>query len=316
MAKTARIKIDANDLKTLRPNPADSYKLCFARKVNDTYNVVWQSSSDYGPNTTFQWTTGFQAFATKTYQGGLKVTADSDPQSIARGQETTLDFRMQLSAPIDQTENVDPNAIRVINNYGPVHLGLYGSSSLGDQTGTKPMFVTPNDDVMGKIDMTPKETIMVWFSRELETAVMFEKSVSNPVEIDLTHADEATRLYKNGRWSVVSGTELAAEGLGDPGTVLFTCTIVIAGAFLLNEFLYTLRTIITGRAETRNLEVTGSVAGQEVTLKLQQSPNASHFERAELNVLQQDSTLKSIVLNEILTALSDRNVNYSRLSIN
>lgn len=44
MAKCIEVNISATDLTLLKNN---NYKLCFAKQVDNSYNVIWQSWSRY-----------------------------------------------------------------------------------------------------------------------------------------------------------------------------------------------------------------------------------------------------------------------------
>lgn len=88
MTKSVYIKIDPTDLESLKH---DKYKICFAKKVANTYDVVWQSYDKFLAGNTFSWIPMYQLFATNTFSGGVQVRADADPVSITLGEQATLD---------------------------------------------------------------------------------------------------------------------------------------------------------------------------------------------------------------------------------
>jgi hypothetical protein len=185
MTKTVTIRIDPKDLSTLRPVDGTPYSLCFARKVGDLFNVVWQSSTAYGPNNMFSWDPVFELFATNYFKDAVKVIVTSNSLRIALGQQSSLDHRIILSAPaVDQTPPVDPSSIRMINNYGQIRAGLSAVSEFNGVTAITPIFVSPDQNVIGDVALTPKEVVRVWFERSIETSTMFERSISRGIEID------------------------------------------------------------------------------------------------------------------------------------
>ena len=64
--KTVNIKIAPTDLTFLKDN---KYRLCFAKKVNDTYDVVGQSYDEDLATNSFMWTPVFQLFGTNECVG-------------------------------------------------------------------------------------------------------------------------------------------------------------------------------------------------------------------------------------------------------
>ncbi len=68
--KSVNIHIDSSDFETLKDN---DYSLCFAKKVGDTFNVVWQSTFRYLRFNVFQWIPTYQLFGTNKFESDVTV---------------------------------------------------------------------------------------------------------------------------------------------------------------------------------------------------------------------------------------------------
>jgi hypothetical protein len=73
----------------------------------------------------------------------------------------------------------------------------------GVQTST-PIYVSEQVMVAGTASLTPVDIVLVWFEQDIKTSTMFSNARSNPIQIDLTTEDSATRLYKGGQWTTPS----------------------------------------------------------------------------------------------------------------
>lgn len=204
--KTVNIFIDEDALRTLKRS---KYKLCFAKKVNDTFNVIWRSYDDYLYQTVFGWTPEYQLFGTNRFQASVTVKATTKPVDIGLGQQSILDAYGTLGHP--STNSSDPTAITLVNNYGDIHPGLNAcSSGITGEELTTPIYVAENSIVSGSDTLTPIDEVMVWFEQDVETSCMFSTARSNSEIIDLTHENEATRFYKGESWSTPSAREVEA----------------------------------------------------------------------------------------------------------
>lgn len=65
---TLNVNIEGSELETLK---SSGYKLCFAKKVNGIYTVVWSGSTEYLGTNTFEWVEEYQVFG----QNKFKVSA-------------------------------------------------------------------------------------------------------------------------------------------------------------------------------------------------------------------------------------------------
>jgi hypothetical protein len=203
MAKQVQIQIAPADYELLK---AANYMMCFARKVNDTYDVVWQAYGEYLTTNSFAWPPNYQLFATLSFNAGSVVNVETNTVDIGLGQQATLD----LAGVIGPVANGGPSdSITLVNNYGPVCPGLIGVATGPDGTQRQqPMFVEPDAIALGVDTLTPVDVVLVWFQQNIATGTMLSQdamiAVSEGVEIDLTNEDKATRLYQNGIWSTIA----------------------------------------------------------------------------------------------------------------
>ncbi|MFF7109129.1 MULTISPECIES: hypothetical protein [Pseudomonas] len=198
--KSVTIQIADEDLRSLK---SAGYKLCFAKRVGDeAYNVVWQSYVQYLSNNNFSWTPMYQLFGTNTFQANVQVTVDTNKVDIGLGQQSTLD-QSGLLGPV--STGGPETAITMINQYGSIHPGVNQlSTGIDGKQVSTPIYVAANPIVQGSTNLTPKETVLVWFEQNVQTSTMFSTSRSNAQEIDLTFSNSATYLYANQKWVIPS----------------------------------------------------------------------------------------------------------------
>ena len=197
--KEVLIEIAEDDLETLK---GSNYKLCFAKKVGDTFNVVWQSYTDYLISNRFSWTPMYQLFGTNTFESDVTVVATTNVRDIGLGEQSTLSRAGVLSPAA--TGGPD-TAITLINEYGSIHPGVNQlSTGLDGTQESTAIYVAEAAMVQGNAELTPKESVLVWFEQNVETSTMFSTARSNSVEIDLTFESEAVRLYQDQQWSTPS----------------------------------------------------------------------------------------------------------------
>lgn len=200
VTKTVQIEIDDSDLVALKTN---NYVLCFAKTVSinggdGAYDVVWRSLSDYLHTTILSWSPQYQLFGTKTFSDMSPVMILSDLQSVVLGQQCTLDKYGVLGPPAD---GGPPGGVALVNQYGTIYPGLGQLATLNGTAGATPCFVAQSAVLMGEAALTPSDRLLVWFGQSIATSTMFATPRSMSVEIDLTAASTATRLYKNQSWS-------------------------------------------------------------------------------------------------------------------
>lgn len=196
--KTVNIVINQDDLAALKDS---KYMLCFAKRVaQGDYNVVWQSYSLYLFNNTFSWTPQYQLFGSNVFKENVHVKVSTNPVSIGLGQQSILSKSGVLGNP--KTGGPE-TAITMLNEYGSIHPGVNQlSTGLDGSQVSTPIYVAPKPIVLGTNSLTPIELVQVWFEQEIETGTMFSTARSNSTEIDLTHDNSQTRLYKGQKWIV------------------------------------------------------------------------------------------------------------------
>ena len=203
MTKTVQIQIAPYDFDVLK---SANYMMCFARKVNDTYDVVWQAYGEYLTTNSFAWFPLYQLFATNSFNAGRVVSVQTNTVDISLGQQATLDF----AGVIGPVANGGPSgSITLLNEFGQVCPGLCGVATGPDGTQRQlPMFVEPAAIEIGVDTLTPVDVVLVWFEQNIAAGTMLSPdamiAVSKSVEVDLTNVDEATRLYQNGSWSTIA----------------------------------------------------------------------------------------------------------------
>lgn len=195
--KSVKIVIDSADLTSLK---SAKYRLCFAKKVGDAaYNVVWQSSEKYLVNNSFSWVPQYQLFGSSSFEDNITVNVSTNIVTIGLGETSILNKVGHLGYP---STGGNSTSITLQNNYGLIHPGVSQiSTNIDGTTSVTPIYVAKNPSVLGNTVLTPIEKVLVWFEKNIGTSTMFSDSRSLAVEIDLTSADAATRLYSNGVWS-------------------------------------------------------------------------------------------------------------------
>ena len=196
-SKTVNIQIDSAEHENLR---SGNYKLCFAKKVGNTYDVVWQAYDQYPAGNNFSWTPVYQIFATNQFSAGVTVTVDTNAVNIALGEQASIDPTGFIG---DASTGGSDDSITFVNNYGAIRPGLNSLCTGPDgRSVMTPIYVAPQPVGTGTATLTPVEMVRVWFEQDIVTSTMISDDVTNAVEIDMTARDVATYLYKGGNWSV------------------------------------------------------------------------------------------------------------------
>ena len=123
--KTVSINITSQELIFLKDN---AYRLCFAKKVNGTFDVVWQSYQEYLDQNKFLWTPVYQLFGSNTFQDNVTVEVQTNASNIGLGQQATLDKEGVLGAA---STGGPSTAITMINDFGAIHPGVNQLSTPG-----------------------------------------------------------------------------------------------------------------------------------------------------------------------------------------
>ena len=229
--KTVNVAIANNDLQTLK---ASNYNLCFAKKVGESFNVVWQSMNgkQYLAKNKIWWVPAFQIFGCNSFTAGVTVDEQTNAIDIGLGQKATLDQYGTMLPPVSGDQ---PDSIGLVNNFGPIHPGLSQLVSGADGQVTLPIYVAEQPIVSGTDYLTPKEEVMVWFEQKIETSTMFSDARSNSFIADLTNQDTVYLLYTDGQW--VQTTELRGDSVGlDPIlTLVFGVAVAVSAITVANK---------------------------------------------------------------------------------
>lgn len=197
-SKSVNVEIADTDFDLLKNA---HYSLCFAKKVGSSFNVVWKSSSNFLMLNNFSWTPMYQLFGTNTFQGGVTVKASTHNQKCGLGQTCTLDSNGKLSSAVDGGSKT---ALHLENDYGPIHAGVNQMvTGLDGVEESLPIYVSEAQVVKGAVDLTPKESVLVWFEQNIETSTMFSTARSNPIELDLTGTNQVSVFYSGGTWRII-----------------------------------------------------------------------------------------------------------------
>ena len=195
--KNLNVEIDDEDLEFLREA---GLELNIAIKVNDTFNVVWYSDSDYLETNPYAWSQEFELFGSNDFQPGSKVEMITNSVSVELGEEVTLNSTGVLGPVMD---GGPADSISFTNNFGPINPGL--ARQFTDPDGTQsilPTFVTTDPLLIMETDvLTPVNEVMLWFE-ENETGTMFAEIPTNSLMVDFTDKEEVTVNYSNEEWSI------------------------------------------------------------------------------------------------------------------
>jgi len=194
--KQVTIEIAGEDFDLLK---GANYRLCFAKRVgNADYNVVWQAYHDYLETNEFSWTPQYQLFGSNVFQDNITVKVSAKPIDIGLGEITILSEKGRFG-PVKT--GGPATSLNLVNEYGSIHPGVNQlSTGINNEQISTPIYVAPEAIVTGETNLTPVETVLVWFQQNIETSTMFSSSRSKAVEIDLTNSNKATRLYTAQKW--------------------------------------------------------------------------------------------------------------------
>ncbi|WP_439661278.1 hypothetical protein ACSHWB_07135 [Lentzea sp. HUAS TT2] len=301
--KSVEIRIAPEDLKTLKDN---GYKLCFAKKVNDTYNVVWQSADKYLPKNTFTWKPQYQFFATDKFDTTVQVDVSTGPVDVVLGNELTLDEDGNLGKPFSGKTST---AITFNNNFGSIHPGLSAySKDIHGKATTTPIYVSPEEMVSGSDVLTPVEAVQVWFEQKIKTGTMFSTARSKAIDIDLTSTDSEVRLYSGEAWTTPVQSELSV----DPKMIL----TIIAGlttAVIAHDIATKIATMLTGVYKDITVDVS---AGQDTSVKIVYSERAAlaGSRLHETRLLRMDPATVDQLTGLTMDAFESLGVGYKTLS--
>jgi hypothetical protein len=208
MAKLVQIQINQTDYDNFK---SMNYNLCYALKVNDTY-TVGQSIFNYLPSARVSWLPTYSVFGTNFFNPGAEAVVETNPVAIDFGQRAILDAAGVLKPAEDVGSS---GVITLVNNYGPIHPGLKGTSAGPDGVQQQlPIHVERDAANTGFVWLTPVDVVRIWFQQSVSPSVMLSPDFTIPsqyssvittgsaaIEVDLTDADTATVQFRNGTWS-------------------------------------------------------------------------------------------------------------------
>lgn len=277
--KAVDIQIADDDLTTLKQN---GYQVCFAKKVNDTYNVVWQSAGDYLSDNTFSWQPLYELFGSNKFEGDTAVQVSTNKMPIGLGEQSVLKDTGLLEKP---SSGGPATGITLINQYGKIHPGLQSYAvGIDGRALTSPIYVAQNQIVTGSDVLTPVEVVQVWFEQDIATTTMFSTARSNAVEIDLTDENSQTRLYKGGGWS----TPGLQARLAEVGTIV-TIVAVLTAAIIIQQLTAKITSKLTGVYQNIQVKVT-SAGGNSVQIKYQETVGLGHADQRYTQALLSNKT--------------------------
>ncbi len=300
--KIANINIASEDLETLKDN---RYCLCFAKKVNNTYDVVWQSSTEYLSSNSFLWTPVYQLFGSNEFDSDVTVNVQTNLVNIELNQQATLDAAGVLGAA---STGGSTTGITMVNNYGDIHPGLNQlSTGLSGVQETTPIYVAPEVMVPGSDLLTPIDEVMVWFEQNIETSTMFSDARSNSTTIDMTSVNTQTRQYSDGKWSTPSSSDLAA----DATVTILTIIVYVTGALIAHDLATKIASKLTGVYKDITVDVTsGDNKKFTVTYKERQGLTAAE---KSFNATLLTSNITDTLMEYTVESLAQSGVGYTNM---
>ena len=188
----------------LAAQKANNYSLYLAKKVNESFTVIWQSMGALATvgQPSYQYQNVFD-IETPSYMvnftndpctpGTVTFTSVGDNLAIDTGQETTL----QATGIFTQAVNGGGVGDILIDNK------LQGNPKeiLLDANGNNIWVNTESGMNIGTATVTPLYSYQLWFGNLQDTGSLIAQNVSNPEVITLEDGGDATVTYNNqGAW--------------------------------------------------------------------------------------------------------------------
>ncbi|UMR28856.1 hypothetical protein MJ904_17265 [Massilia sp. MB5] len=200
-AQTITVYIDPTQQEAQQNN---NYSLYLAKKVNDTFTVIWQSLGPLPTSTQpgYNYENTFQ-IAVPSYEVNYGTVTEKQGSVIFQG--------AGISIAINLGQSVDLSAggeFYNIQNDGlpgtiTVHNARQGNPHeiLCDQSGY-PIFVNIESGMdVGKATLTPIDTYQIWFGSYQESGTIIADNIGNTGIITFEDSDNATISYtKDGEW--------------------------------------------------------------------------------------------------------------------
>ncbi|MBE1497589.1 putative lipoic acid-binding regulatory protein [Amycolatopsis lexingtonensis] len=301
--KSVDIQIAAEDLETLKKN---GYQLCFAKKVNDTYNVVWESADKYLADNTFSWQPLYELFGSNKFESSVGVKVSTNRVSIGLGDESVLDS----SGVLGESSSGGPaTGITLVNDYGTIHPGLCAfSTNLDGSTSTSPIYVAEKAIVTGSDVLTPVECVQVWFEQNVTTSTMFSTARSNAIEIDLTEVNSAARLYSKGEWTTPRVSSLYVDT-----KAIVTIIAALTAAVSVQQLLAKITSKLTGVYQDIQVDVKAA-GGNSVSIVYSEKPKLSAIRGNQTRLLLRNPAVVDQLAGFTLEAFAQLNAGYVSLT--
>lgn len=196
--------IEEEQLKAQKNN---KYSFYLAKKVNDSFTVIWQSKGpvatvnnpSYQYKNTFDLTTpSFMVNYTNdpVTTGNVTFTSGGKNRSISTGQSTILDTNGTFSPPKNDTK---PSDILIVNQ-----LQANPHEILLDAKGQNVWVNRESGMNIGTATLTPKSEYQLWFGNLQETGSLIAQNLSYSTTVSVVDGQSVTITYTNaGVW--VSG---------------------------------------------------------------------------------------------------------------
>src|SRR6218665_1007315 len=191
-SREVNVQISSADLEALKNG---KYNLCFAKNLNDEYNVVLQCYPDYLTSNYFSWDLEFQLFGTNTFIPENMIKTITNVQDCDLGMVCLLDEIGLLEV---QRSGGTTNKLTINNEYGFIHSGVKQFSTGIDGTViSSPIYVARTKELKGDILLAPKEIVRVWFQQNIQTSTMISGKPSNSIDLDLTLNKTIACVYED-----------------------------------------------------------------------------------------------------------------------
>jgi hypothetical protein len=259
----------------------EGYKMCFAKKVGEDFDVVWQSSTDYLATNTFRWVPAYQLFGSNNFLGGAAVSVQTEIVDIGLGETLTLNPEGDIIGPAITGGPAD--SVTLINNFGRIHPGLNSVSILNNGGRlTTPIYVAKDAIETGTVHLTPVDIVRVWFAQDVATSTMISKDVSQSIDIDMTSTDTAARLFDDhGNWKTVASPTARAA---DPRSYLIM-TVAGIGAVAAGVLAGKITSLLTGVYSRFRVNVSSPAIGS-LTISYSDRPGSA----GQAALIRQDVT--------------------------
>ncbi|SDL50489.1 hypothetical protein SAMN04488074_111180 [Lentzea albidocapillata subsp. violacea] len=306
MTDTRSVTIRIPDAK-LEELKNDGYSLCFAKKVNGKFNVVWQSADDYISDNTFSWQPQYQLFGGNTMDGPLRVHVRSKQLPIGLGEEATLDHAGVWGGV---STGGPGTGITMHNEFGSIHPGLSAYvTGIGGKTTVTPIYLAEKPILSGELVLTPEEVVQVWFQQYVTTSTIVSNDKTEIVEIDLTSSSSATRSYDGTKWSTPKTPSLA---VGVDFATILTIVATLTAAVSIADFASKLSAKVAQVYSGLKVDVT-SPDGWSVTIKYSQAPGLTGAALAQTRALSQNPAMNDQLTAYAAEAFAQVGVGYTSL---